>query len=39
MLYFIIWACLALFIWAFVARASRNDNPLKLPEWENYSLP
>ena len=32
LLYFIIWACLALFIWAFIARATHNDNPLKLPE-------
>ena len=32
MLYVIIWASLALFITCFVGTASRNDNPLKLPE-------
>lgn len=32
MIYVIIWASLALFIWAIVARSSANDNPLKLPE-------
>lgn len=30
--YLIIWASFVLFIWAFVAQSSRNDDPLKLGE-------
>ena len=31
-MFVIFWAAAALFIWAICANASRNDNPLNLPE-------
>jgi len=31
-MFVILWAAAALFIWAICANASRNDNPLNLPE-------